>query len=151
MFFRIICMVTEVCGWRVVDDTSRYWAACCCCCSNQINVIRRVTASVIAESLHDCCSDFTGYHFFQECSSASWILLCQWVDEFFFALAEGRRPFTGYAEGTLLTDYAIGAWFHKIAIEAGLGRGSHQLPPQPRTWCCRPECRNLITIYVELR
>ena len=53
--------------------------------------------------------------------------------QFFYALAEGRRPFTGYAEGTLLTDYAIGAWFHKIAIEAGLGRGSHQLPPQPRT------------------
>ena len=51
----------------------------------------------------------------------------------FYALAEGRRPFTGYAEGTLLTDYAIGAWFHKITIEAGLGRGSHQLPPQPRT------------------
>ena len=151
MFFRIICTVTEVCGWRVVDDTSRYWAACCCCCSNQINVIRRVTASVIAESLHDCCSDFTGYHFFagmQQCIldpivSVSWRV--------FLRPGWGEATLHWYAEGTLLTIYAVGAWLHKIAIEAGLGRGSHQLPPQPRTWCCRPECRNLITIYVELR
>ena len=120
MFFRIICIVTEVCGWRVVD-TSRYWAACCCCCSNQINVIRRVTASVIAESLHDCCSDFTGYHFFQECSSASWILLCQWADEFFTPWLRGGDPSLVMLRGRFLLITPLVPGFTRSLLRLVLG------------------------------